>query len=374
MNATNPAESLRHTPLFAEHKKLGGRIVPFAGYEMPVQYKGISDEHNAVRNAVGIFDVSHMGELVLTGQWAGHVVNYVITSDATKLVDGQATYTCACNETGTILDDLIVYRHRADKWLIVCNASNHDKMAAHFAKAAKDHCEFADETLETALIAVQGPKAFDVLAKLGPDGARCAQLGSFHLGPFELAGVTCTVARTGYTGEDGVEVFCRNEDAVKLWSALMEHGTPMGLQPAGLGCRDTLRLEARLSLYGNDIDETTNPLVAGLGWIVKLDKDDFIGKAALLAVKDKGLPRKLVGFEMTGRGIARHGYPLLDTNGQPVGVCTSGSPSPTLGKSIGLGYLPAALSKIGTPFQVDCRGKPVSAVVVKTPFYKRPGA
>ena len=172
MNATNPAESLRHTPLFAEHKKLGGRIVPFAGYEMPVQYKGISDEHNAVRTAVGIFDVSHMGELVLTGQWAGHVVNYVITSDATKLVDGQATYTCACNETGTILDDLIVYRHRADKWLIVCNASNHDKMAAHFAKAAKDHCEFADETLETALIAVQGPKAFDVLAKLGPDGAR----------------------------------------------------------------------------------------------------------------------------------------------------------------------------------------------------------
>lgn len=367
-------DSLRRTPLFDQHKKLGARIVPFAGYEMPLQYKGISEEHTAVRTAIGVFDVSHMGELLLTGQWAGHVVNYVITSDASKLVDGQAVYTCACNESGTILDDLIVYRHAADRWMIVCNASNHDKMAAHFAKAAKGHCDFADLTLDTALIAVQGPKAFEVLAKLGRDGGRCAQLGSFHLGIFELAGVRCTVARTGYTGEDGVEVFCRNEDAEKLWVALLEAGTPMGLQPAGLGCRDTLRLEARLSLYGNDIDETTNPLEAGLGWIVKLDKEDFIGKSALLAVKQAGLARKLVGFEMVGRGIARHGYPLLDTSGKPVGVCTSGCPSPTLGKSIGLGYLPAAMTKIGTPFQVDCRGKPVAAVVVKTPFYKRAGA
>lgn len=346
--------------------------MPFAGYEMPVQYAGITEEHRAVRQAVGIFDVSHMGELLLSGPHSAAVVNYLITSDASKLVDGQAVYTCACNERGLMLDDLIVYRHNAERWMIVCNASNHDKIATHFREAAQHHCDFADETLDTALVAVQGPKAVEVVGRLGGEAGSVAQLGFFHFGAFDLGGLRCVVARTGYTGEDGVEIFCRNEDAVRLWRGLLEHGKDVGIQPAGLGARDTLRLEARLSLYGNDIDETTNPLEAGLGWIVKFDKGEFIGRKALLEIKEKGLARKLVGFEMTGRGIARHGYPLLNMQGEPVGVCTSGAPSPTLGKNIGLGYLPTDMTRVGTPFKVDCRGKAVDAVVVKVPFYKRP--
>ncbi len=345
--------------------------MPFAGYEMPVQFKGITEEHNAVRTRAGMFDVSHMGRLWLTGEHSGAVVDYVVTTDAAKLGDGQAMYTCACNQRGTILDDLLVYRHAQDRWAVVCNASNHDKMAAHFAQAAKNHCEFRDDTRNTALIALQGPKAFEILAKLGGQGPDCVKLPSFGLGPFELVGARCIVARTGYTGEDGVEIFVPNAEAPRVWKALMEAGAPLGIQPTGLGARDTLRLEARLSLYGNDIDETTNPLEAGLAWIVKLDKPDFIGKAALVRIKEQGLPRKIAGFEMLGRGIARHGYPLLDMSGKAVGICTSGSPSPTLGKNIGLGFLPAEMTKIGTRFQVDCRGKPIEAVVVKVPFYKR---
>ena len=364
-------EPLRKTSLYDRHVKAGGRIVPFAGFEMPVQYTGIVDEHQAVRNAAGIFDVSHMGELSLRGEHAAAVVDYLITNDATKLVDGQALYTCACNEEGTILDDLIVYRAAQDKWLIVCNASNHAKMSAHFKKAAENHCEFEDKTDETALIALQGPKAFDILALAGSDAATLKDLKSFHFRDAVVANVRCTVARTGYTGEDGVEIFCAWNDASALWDALVELGKPLGLKPAGLGARDTLRLEARLSLYGNDIDETTNPIEAGLGWVVKLDKPMFMGKAALEKIKANPLPRKLVGFEVTGKGIARHGYPLRDASGKEVGICTSGSPGPTVGKNVGLGYLPSEMTAIGTKFLVDCRGKNVEAVVVKTPFYKR---
>jgi len=363
--------ALRKTSLHDRHVKAGGRMVPFAGFEMPVQYTGIVDEHQAVRTACGIFDVSHMGELELRGEHAASVVDYLITNDASKLVDGQALYTCACNEGGTILDDLIVYRAAQDRWLIVCNASNHAKMSAVFRKAAENHCEFSDRTDETALIALQGPKAFDVLDRAGGDAAKLRELKSFHFRDAVVANVRCTVARTGYTGEDGVEIFCAWNDAPALWDQLVELGTPLGLKHAGLGARDTLRLESRLSLYGNDIDETTNPLEAGLGWVVKLDKAMFVGKAALEKVKAAPLPRRLVGFEVTGRGIARHGYPLRDVDGKEVGLCTSGSPGPTVGKNIGLGYLPAAMTAIGTKFLVDCRGKNVEAVVVKTPFYKR---
>jgi aminomethyltransferase len=364
-------EPLRRTSLYEEHVAMGGRIVPFAGWEMPVQYTGIVDEHNAVRTAAGIFDVSHMGELELSGEHAMAVVNYLVTNDAAKLVDGQAMYTCACNEQGTVLDDLIVYRASQDRWLIVCNASNRDKMSAHFKRAAEHHCEFVDRSDETALIALQGPKAFDVLALAGGDSAKLRELKSFHFRDAVIANVHTTAARTGYTGEDGVEVFCAWKDAPQLWRALVELGKPLGLRPAGLGARDTLRLEARLSLYGNDIDETTNPLEAGLAWVVKMDKGDFVGRAALEKIKAAGLPRKLVGFEVTGRGVARHGYPLRDIAGAEVGICTSGSPGPTVGKSIGLGYLPSTMTEVGTKFQVDCRGKCVEAVVAKTPFYKR---
>jgi len=363
--------ALRRTSLYECHVALGGRIVPFAGWEMPVQYTGIVDEHQAVRRAVGLFDVSHMGELRLRGEYAAHVVDYLVTNDAKKLADGQAMYTCACNEHGTILDDLIVYRHAQDDWLIVCNASNRDKMSAHFARAARDHCDFADESDRTALIALQGPRAFDVLGAIGGDASGLSSLASFRFRAAEVAGVRCTPSRTGYTGEDGVEIFCAWEDAPTLWRALMTAGKDHGIKPVGLGARDTLRLEARLSLYGNDIDETTNPIEAGLGWVVKMDKGDFVGRATLAKVKAEPMARKLVGFEVTGRGVARHGYPLLDAAGQKVGVCTSGSPGPTVGKNIGLGYLPASMSQIGAKFFVDCRGKSVEAVVVPTPFYKR---
>jgi aminomethyltransferase len=372
--STDSTGPLRRTSLHDEHVALGARIVPFAGFEMPVQYTGIVDEHTAVRSAAGVFDVSHMGELELNGKHAGAVVNYLITNDAGRLVDGQALYTCACNERGTILDDLIVYRCAADRWLIVCNASNRDKMVAHFAKAAREHCDFADRSDETALIALQGPKAFDVLAHAGGDAAKLASLKSFHFRDAVIANVRTTAARTGYTGEDGVEVFCAWNDAPRLWRALLELGRPLGVKPAGLGARDTLRLEARLSLYGNDIDETTNPIEAGLGWVVKMDKGDFVGRTALADVKTKPLARKLVGFEVTGRGVARHGYVLRDLDGKEVGLCTSGSPAPTVGKNIGLGYLPSSMTEVGTKLYVDCRGKNIEAVVTKTPFYKRPPA
>ncbi len=361
----------RRTSLYEEHVKLGARMVPFAGWEMPVQYTGIVDEHVTVRTAAGAFDVSHMGELRLRGDHASHVVDYLVTNDAKKLVDGQAMYTCACNESGTILDDLIVYRRSAIDWLVVCNASNRAKMSAHFARAAKDHCDFEDQSDATALIALQGPRAFDVLAAAGPEGAALSALKSFTFRDTTLAGVRCTVARTGYTGEDGVEIFCPWNDAPIVWRALFAAGQPIGIKAIGLGARDTLRLEPRLSLYGNDIDETTNPLEAGLAWVVKLDKGDFVGRDALQKIKSAPLARKLVGFEVTGRGIARHGYPLRDLAGSEVGICTSGSPAPTVGKNIGLGYLPSAMTAVGTTFFVDCRGKNVEAVVVPTPFYKR---
>jgi aminomethyltransferase len=363
---------LRRTSLYSEHVALGARLVPFAGWEMPVQYTGIVDEHNAVRRAAGLFDVSHMGELHLRGEYSTHVVDYLVTGDARKMLDGQAMYTCACNETGTILDDLIVYRRAEGDWLVVCNGSNREKMSAHFARAAENHCEFDDRSDTTALLALQGPRAFDTLGRLGEDGARLSALKSFHFCDATLAGVRCTAARTGYTGEDGVEIFSAWDDAPRLWRALIEAGAPFHIKPAGLGARDTLRLEARLSLYGNDIDESTNPLEAGLGWVVRFDKADFIGKSALEGVRLGRLARKLVGFEMVGRGIARHGYALLDTQKRPVGVCTSGGPAPTVGKNIGLGYVPTELSEPGTEFFVDCRGRHVEAVVVRTPFYKRP--
>jgi aminomethyltransferase len=357
----------RRTSLHDRHVAAKARLVPFAGWEMPIQYSGIVDEHQAVRTAAGIFDVSHMGELEMRGEHAASVVDYLITNDASKLVDGQALYTACCNEKGTILDDLIVYRAAQDRWLIVCNASNHDKMAAHFKKAAENHCEFTDRSDETALIALQGPKAFEILDKCGADASKLRELKSFHFRDAVIGNVRCTAARTGYTGEEGVEIFCAWNDAPALWDQLTE----LGAKPIGLGARDTLRLEARLSLYGNDIDETTNPIEAGLAWVVKLDKPMFVGKEALAAVKAAPLPRKLVGFEVSGRGIARHGYVLRDVDGKEVGLCTSGSPGPTVGKNIGLGYLPSEMTAVGTKFLVDCRGKNVEAVVVKTPFYKR---
>ncbi len=364
------SEVAEPTPLFEQHKALGGRMVPFAGYALPVQYEGIKVEHQAVREAAGIFDVSHMGELMLSGEEARAVIDHLVTNDVAKLAVGKALYTVCCNEQGTILDDLIIYRRGDTSFMVVCNASNRDKISSHFARAANGRCRFSDESDDYALLALQGPKAFEVLRAAGAPES-ILSLRSFGLTDASLVDAPVIVARTGYTGEDGVEIFCKNEHAVQIWSALIEVGKAHGLQPCGLGARDTLRLEARLSLYGNEIDETTNPLEAGLGWTVKLDKGDFVGRDALLKLKEAGVQRKMVGFEMTGRGIARHGYPIVDEDGTPIGVVTSGCPSPTLGKNIGLGYVPIDKASLGTPIRVEIRNRVVDAVTVKTPFYKR---
>jgi aminomethyltransferase len=368
---TTSTEPLKRTSLYEEHVKAGGRMVPFTGWALPVQYTGIVSEHTAVRTAAGLFDASHMGELELSGPYAAHVVDYLVTNDVARLRDGHAVYTCCCNEAGMVLDDLIIYRASQERFLVVCNASNRQKIAAVFANAAEHHCDFVDRSDQTALLALQGPKAFQILAQCGAEAAKLSELKSFTFTDAIVANVRCTVARTGYTGEDGVELFCAMNEAPQLWRSLLEAGREYGMLPCGLGARDTLRLEARLSLYGNEIDETTSPLEAGLGWVVKFDKPAFVGKDALLAQKQAGMTRKLVGFEMTGKGIARSGYPLCDAQGDAIGICTSGSPGPTVGKSIGLGYVPNERSAVGTPIFVDCRGKKIEAVVAKTPFYKR---
>lgn len=336
---------------------------------MPIQYEGIKKEHEAVRTRAGLFDVSHMGEILVEGPRAVAEVDRLVTNDVSKLETGSALYTACCNEQGRILDDLIVYRLEDEKVLVVCNASNRDKIVGHFAKNLRLGTPWNDVSDAWALLALQGPSAVAVMKDLGAPKT-VLELPTFHVTRAAVAGVELWAARTGYTGEDGFELFCASEDAVTLWNALLEAGQPHGLQPVGLGARDTLRLEARLMLYGNDITEETHPLEAGLGWVVKLDAGDFIGREALRGVKAAGLDRKLVGFEMTGRGIARHGYPIV-ADGVPVGEVTSGSPGPTVGRNIGLGYVPLALGKAGTTLGIEIRGKVVDAVVVTTPFYKR---
>lgn len=368
--ARQVSPDLKRSPLFERHKALGARFVPFAGWEMPVQYEGVTREHQAVRTAAGLFDVSHMGELVLEGPGAAAATDRLVTNDVQKLPPGRALYTACCNEQGGILDDLIVYRLSETRVLVVCNAGNHAKIAAHFARETAGRCHHTDRSDDYALLALQGPRAQAVLERVHVDAA-VAGLPRFGVLETTVAGVPVIAARTGYTGEDGFELFCAMGAAVTLWDALLDAGRELGIAPIGLGARDTLRLEARLLLYGNDIDESTNPIEAGIGWTVKLGKAEFVGRAALTRVKREGVRRNLVGFEMTGRGIARHGYAILGSDGQPVGTVTSGAPALTLGKSIGLGYVPVALSSTGTPLAIDIRGKVTEAVVVPTPFYKR---
>jgi len=363
------SEPLRETPLADEHRALGARLVPFAGWLMPVQYEGIKAEHEAVRTRAGLFDVSHMGEILIEGPNAVAEVDRLVTNDVSKLSVGRALYTVCCNDAGMILDDLIVYRLEEQKVLVVCNASNREKIVSHFAARIGLGTPWNDVSDSWALLALQGPTAADVLRELGAPPALLA-LPSFHVTRANLSGVDLWAARTGYTGEDGFELFCASEDAVGLWRSLLDKGGALGLRPVGLGARDTLRLEARLMLYGNDITEQTNPFEAGLGWVVKLDAGDFIGRDALKSIKAAGTERKLVGFEMIGRGIARHGYPIV-VDGQHIGEVTSGSVGPTVGRNIGLGYVPKTMSKVGTRLGIEIRGKVVDAVVVTTPFYKR---
>jgi len=358
------------TPLYDTQRELGARFVPFAGWEMPVQFKGIVLEHHAVRQAAGLFDVTHMGRLRVSGAGALHAVDRLVTNSLEKTPNGRAVYGCCCNASGTILDDLICYRESEQSIFVICNASNRAKIFAHFAKELDRDVKLEDVSSVTALLALQGPAAFAILNSLSNGWITALPRMGFARGV--IAGQEATAALTGYTGELGAEIVCQRDGLVELYRAILDAGKSLGLEPCGLGCRDTLRLESRLSLYGNEIDETTNPIEAGLGWTVKMDKRDFIGKAPLEGVRRAGPNRTIVGLEMLGRGIARHGYPITDTSGRPVGAITSGGPSPTLGKNIALGYVPLELATVGSRVQVDCRGKPVDAKVVPTPFYKRP--
>ncbi len=345
-------------------------MVPFAGWSMPVQYTGLVAEHHAVRKQAGLFDVSHMGQLDLLGPKALEVANEIVAKDLSKLPVGKGAYTVACNEAGGILDDLIVYRLSAEHVFIICNASRLGVIAPHVAKRSLNRCEFADRSASSALIALQGPSSLGVLAALDAP-AELGALKRFGIAAVKLAGIEVRAARTGYTGEDGFEIACHAEHASQLWNALLEAGKTLGLAPAGLGARDTLRLEAALALYGNDIDESTNPIEAGLAWVVSLDKTPFVGQAALKAIASKTLARKLVGLKMTERGNARHGYAVLNAQGEKVGEVTSGSPSPTLGYSIALAYIPTSLSEPGSKVRVQIREQSAEAQVVPTPFYKR---
>lgn len=362
---------LKKTPLYEAHVALKGRMIPFTGYSLPVQYTGIVDEHVAVRTAAGLFDVSHMGELTIEGPNALAQVDRLVTNDIVGLLDGQCRYTQCLNAQGTSLDDLIVYRVSAQSVLVVCNASNREKIVGHFTREITGST-VRDISDDTALIALQGPKAMAILADAGVD-PRVAELPFFHFTDATIFNAPATFSRTGYTGEDGVEIFLPPADALRVWNGLLGLGAAHGIKPAGLGARNTLRLECKMALYGNDIDETTNPLEATLGWSVRLDKGDFIGRDALLAVKAAGLTRKLVGFEVTDRAIVRDHWDVLDAQGEKVGYVTSGSPSPTTGKNIGLAYVPIAMSELGTELTLrdPQRGREAKAVVVKTPFYKR---
>ncbi|HWZ84850.1 MAG TPA: glycine cleavage system aminomethyltransferase GcvT [Thermoanaerobaculia bacterium] len=358
---------LRRTPLYELHRELGAKLIDFGGWEMPVQYAGILEEHRAVRERVGLFDVSHMGEFDVTGPDALACLQFLTPNDVAKLADGRIHYSAFLTERGTFVDDLLVYRKSADRYLLVVNAGNTPKDFAWAAEHARGDVKIVDASSDTALIAVQGPKAEALLARAAsPDPS---DLPYYGFRDTAVCGAATLVSRTGYTGEDGFEIYCRPEDAPRLFRTLLDEGRADGAVPCGLGARDTLRLEAKMALYGNDIDDTVTALEADLGWIVKLGKGDFIGRDALAAQKQAGVPRRLVGFEMVDRGIARHGYPARTAAGP--GLVTSGTHSPTLGKPIGLALLPAAAAAVDTTFHVDIRGRDAAARVVATPFYKR---
>jgi len=362
---------LRHTPLHASHLALGARMVPYAGYEMPVQYTSIIEEHRTVRSAVGLFDLSHMGELHLSGPEALAFARYAVVSDPGLLEPGQAQYSMLCAPDGGIIDDLIVYRVE-DGYLIVCNAANHDAVLGQL-ESLRGHGDFdvvlADRSEETALIAPQGPRSAELLARL--TDIDLSALGNYRSQQGRVAGTQCLVARTGYTGEDGFELFCPARKATRLWDALISTGSDLGLRPCGLDSRDTLRLEAGMPLYGNELDRSVNPYEANLGRVVKLEKGEFVGRGALAAVQQTGPRRKLVGLMMRDEAIARHEYPVL-VDGSEAGVVTSGTLSPTLGERIAMAYLPAADAALGGMVEVLVRDRRHPAEQVKLPFYRRP--
>lgn len=367
--STETLQNLKATALDKKHIALGAKMIGFAGYNMPVSYSGLNDEHNTVRNAVGVFDVSHMGEFILKGENALDLIQRVTTNDASVLTDGKAQYSCLPNGKGGIVDDLLVYRIDAATYLLVVNASNIEKdwnwINSHNTKGV----EMKNISDQTSLLAIQGPKAIDTLQKLTDIKLADIPYYSFTKGKF--AGIdNVVISNTGYTGAGGFELYFDNDKAENIWDAIFEAGKEFGIKPIGLGARDTLRLEMGFCLYGNDIDDTTSPLEAGLGWITKFTKD-FTDKAQMQALKEKGVSRKLVGFEMIDRGIPRHGYPIVDAAGNHIGIVTSGTQSPTLNKAIGMGYVKTELAKADSEIFVQIRDKNIKAKVVKIPFLKK---
>jgi aminomethyltransferase len=363
-------ENLKKTPLNEVHRNLGGKMVDFGGWDMPVQYTaGVIAEHMATREKAGLFDVSHMGEIWVEGEDAIAFVNRITTNDVTKLVDGQAHYSALTNENGGVVDDLLVYRFDEGKLLLVVNASTTEKdwdwITSHvkdeaitLTNASKDYCQ----------IAVQGPKALEIAQKF--TDVNLSEIKYYHFTVDKFDGVEAIISRTGYTGEDGFEIYADKDEAVRLWNDLMDAGVPYGILPAGLAARNTLRLESAMSLYGHELSDDISPLEAGLGWICKINKGEFTGREHLAELKEKGLKKKLVGFEMVDKGIARDEMEVY-VGDEKVGYVSSGSPAPYLKKNIGLAFVPTEFAKTGQEITIDVRGKKLAAVIVPTPFYKR---
>jgi aminomethyltransferase len=367
---TTPAiAQIRRTALNAVHRRLNARMVNFGGWDMPLEYSGILAEHEAVRARAGLFDVSHMGEIEITGPGAQSLVQWVSCNNATKLIDGQIQYSGLMTSHGTFVDDLLVHRISDTHYMLCVNAGNQDADLAHIVSHNKFDTKIENAGPRYSQLAVQGPRAAQILQKLTP--VSLSPIGYYHFVFGKVSGTDCLIARTGYTGEDGFEIYFAPEHSEKLWDDLMSAGTPFGMIPAGLGARNTLRLEAGMCLYGHEIDDTTTPWEAGLAWICKMDKAPFLGSDILSKQKQDGLSRKLVGFEMLDKRIGRDGY-AVDAGGKQVGRVTSGCPSPTLKKNIGMAYVPPNLTTLGTDLEIDIRGQKAAARIIPLPFYKRP--
>jgi aminomethyltransferase len=362
------AAPLRTTPLNSVHRALGAKMVDFGGWDMPVQYSGVMEEHNAVRNAVGVFDVSHMGEIEIRGKEAAQFTDFVTTNQVGKLKIGQAHYSGLLYPHGGFVDDILVHKVTDNHFFLCVNASNQEKDFEHILAHNRFDAQVELTSDRYAQIAIQGPKAKATLQKMTP--VDLAGIKYYWFADGEVSGTPARIAHTGYTGEDGFEIYVPPAEAGRIWNEAISAGAEFGIKPCGLGARNTLRLEAKMALYGHEIDASISPLEADLAWIVKFDKGDFVGRDALLKQKENGLTRALVGFEMCGRGIGRDGYEVY-LGGAPAGWVTSGSPSPTLCKNIGLCYLPIGQAQIGKTIQIMVRNQPVDAVTVETPFYKR---
>ncbi|TMM55863.1 glycine cleavage system aminomethyltransferase GcvT [Maribacter algarum] len=360
---------MKNTALTQTHEALGAKIVPFAGYNMPVSYEGVNVEHETVRNGVGVFDVSHMGEFLIGGPNALALIQKVTSNDASKLTIGKAQYSCLPNETGGIVDDLIVYRMKEEQYLLVVNASNIEKDWNHISKYnAEFNAEMRDISEGYSLLAIQGPKAVEAMQSLTSEDLSTIKFYNFVVGDF--AGIEhVIISATGYTGSGGFEIYCKNEEVKQVWDKVLEAGVDFGIKPIGLAARDTLRLEMGYCLYGNDINDETSPFAAGLGWITKFTKD-FVNSEALAKEKAHGPERKLIAFELDERGIPRNDYDIVDGQGKKIGIVTSGTMSPSMGKGIGLGYVPTIFSEVGSKINIQIRKNAVPATVVKLPFYK----